>query len=99
MPKTAGQQREGGHGASVSLASIINAVNPDRIRRIEVEEYAPLAQAETVQSFAVGQPLGVSFPRPSITGERTEDSHGRVAVKTAEISTRRRLPNETLHNP
>jgi hypothetical protein len=46
---------------SVSFASIIYAVNPDRSGRVEVEEDQLLAYAETVQSFAIGQPLCVSL--------------------------------------
>jgi hypothetical protein len=52
------------------LAPVIDTVNTRRAGRVEIEEYAPFANTQSAQPFAVSQSLYVTFTGLAIPRER-----------------------------
>jgi hypothetical protein len=62
------------------------------VRRIPIEEYPPLADAQTEQAVPVSQLLNVALAMFPVASKRDEDPHCGVPVDPAQISARSRVP-------
>jgi hypothetical protein len=67
----------------VRLPAIIDAVNSDRVGRIQIKKDAPFADSQSVQSRAVRQQLYVAFPGFTVTREGVQNPNGGFAVDPA----------------
>jgi hypothetical protein len=65
---------------------------------VEVEEHAPLTDAEPVKSFPVGQLFYIPFACLPVLCERKQNAHRGLAVDPPEVGAGGQLPNESsLH--
>lgn len=80
----------------IRLAAIVDSVNTYDLRGVKIEKHTPFANPETVEPLPVGKHFGIALSGFSLARERSQNSHGSIAVKPAKIGAGSRFPNESL---
>lgn len=81
--------------SSVGFSPVVDSVNPNGVRSVDIEKQPPLADSQTVKSIAVGKPFHVAMTALAELGDCKEDAPGRIAVNTPPVGARCRLPKRT----